>query len=86
MANSEHHGVKGDMWLKRSWTESSSGHVETYDDLKLESTEDGKNVILVKTYGSKNFLKIAGSTLKEERYQISADDLANLIKNNGVRV
>lgn len=86
MANSEHHGAKGDMWLKHSWTETSSGHVETYDDLKLESTADGKNVVLVKTYGSKNFLKTASSSLTEERYQISADDLANLIKNNGTRV
>lgn len=86
MANSEHHGAKGDMWLKHSWTETSSGHVETYNDLKLESTADGGNIILVKTSGSKNFLKAASSSHTEERYQISVDDLATLIKNNGTRI
>jgi len=42
MANKEHHGAKGEMWLNHSWTETSSGHIETYDDVKLECTPDEK--------------------------------------------
>jgi len=57
MASSEYHGSKGEMWLKHHWTETSSGHIETYDDLKLKSTENEKNIVLIKTSGVKNFIK-----------------------------
>jgi len=86
MANSEHHGAKGEMWLKHSWTETSSGHVETYDDLKLECTTDEKNIVLVRTSGMKNFIKSADRSHSEERYTISVDELVALIKQHGTRV
>jgi len=86
MANSEHHGAKGEIWLKHSWTETSSGHVETYDDLKLECTTDEKSIVLVKRSGVTNFIKTSESSNSEERYQISANDLANLIQQHGKRV
>ncbi|QQD72820.1 hypothetical protein [Acidithiobacillus ferrivorans] len=86
MASSEHHGARGEMWLKHSWTETSSGHVETYDDLKLESTQNEKSIVLVKTSGVNNFIKSSDSSSTEERYEILADDLVNLIKQHGKRV
>lgn len=86
MARTEQHGTKGTMWLKHSWSETSSGHVETLDDSILESTTDGKDVVLVKTKGVTNFIKTSEGSKTEERYQISADDLISLIKQHGRRV
>jgi len=86
MAKSEQHGTQGSMWLKHFWEETSSGHVETYDDLRLESSKDGENVILVKECGEKQFVKTASSDFKVEKYSISATELARLIVQYGHKV
>lgn len=86
MAKNEHHGATGEMCLKRSWTETSNGHIETYDDSKLESTTDGKSIVLVITRGVKNFIKSSENEQTEERYQLSTNDLVKLIKQHGKRI
>jgi len=86
MANRENHGAKGSMYLKRNYEESSSGHTEDYDDLKLDASADGASVILTETTGSKNFIRHNDGSYSESNYEISVTDLARLIKANGRRI
>ena len=86
MANHEHHGAKGNMYLQRNWEESSSGHTEHYDDIELVSSPDGKNIILVKTQGQKNFIKISETYINETKIKISVQEMVNLIEQYGQKI
>jgi len=83
MANREHHGSKGSMHLKRDWEESSSGHVEHFDDLILEATLDGNGVTLIKREGTENFIRNADTSLRETKTVISVQELVRLIEQYG---
>jgi hypothetical protein len=86
MGQSEHHGVKGKLHLQRNWTESSSTHLETFDDLWLEQGEDDSAVTLVRAHGDKNFIKTSGGDYREDRYVISVEKLSSLIKQHGKKI
>jgi hypothetical protein len=83
MGRREEHGAKGSMVLRRDWSESSSGHVETTNDLHLEATADGKAVTLTVSKGTTNFYNNQQSTLRETRTVIAVDSLVALILANG---
>jgi hypothetical protein len=83
MTKFERHGAHGEMRLKRNWTESSSGACEAFDDLDLESSEDGMHVILIKSQGEKDATMETGSTLRERRIAITVPDLVRLIEEHG---
>lgn len=83
MANHEQHGAKGQMYLQRDWEESSSGHVEHFDDLELEAAPDGKSVLLKVTKGTKNFIRDKDSGYSESMIEISVAELVSMIKKHG---
>jgi hypothetical protein len=80
MAQYEKHGAKGKMFLVRDWEESSSTHVERFDDYELMASEDEKSVVLVKSSGTKNFAKSSESSFCKVTHEISVEDLIELIK------
>lgn len=83
MANYEKHGAKGKMDLIRNWEESSSTQVESFDDYRLEASEDENNIILVKSNGTKNFIKFNDRDFQETRTRIGVKELIQLIEKHG---
>lgn len=86
MGQREQHGVKGILYLQRDWEESSSTHLEHYNDLYLESAEKATGVVLVFAHGKKNFIKISDSDYVEKRLFISVKDLVDLIRERGKEI
>ena len=85
MANSERHGAKGKMHLKHVWEESSSGHIEDFEDIELAASDNGDSVILTEKSGSKNFIRYSESGSSVSEYEISVTDLIQFIKDKGRR-
>lgn len=83
MGKREEHGAKGNMHLKHLWTETSSGHVETVDDVDLEASTDGKNLILIESKGTTNMYKIGEGRVKVTKTIISIEELVAFVKENG---
>ncbi|WP_157515215.1 hypothetical protein [Luteimonas abyssi] len=86
MASSENHGAKGRLDLQRHWTETSSTHVETFNDIWLEPGSDGKSVVLVHAHGQKNFIKSSDTDYREDRFSLSAEKLSSLIQQHGKKI
>lgn len=86
MTTRERHGAKGQMYLQRDCEESSSGHVEHFDDIELEASPDEKLVILKKSKGEKNFIRDKDGSYSESQIEISVADLVRLIEKNGRRI
>ena len=85
MGKSEHHDVLGRLDLHRHWTETSSTHVETFDNRWLEPGPEPATVTLVHAHGTKNFIKGHDSSYREDRYTLSAQTLASLIEQHAMR-
>jgi hypothetical protein len=85
MAQSETHGVNGRLDLRRHWTETSSTHLETFNDIWLEPGDSG-NVVLVHAHGRKNFIKSSDTDYREDKYAISAEELSALIQQHGKKI
>jgi phosphomannomutase len=83
MANYEKHGAQGEMYLIRDWEESSSTHIETFDDYKLEADVDENNIVLVKYSGTKNFIKTSAGDFSQTKVRISVKELIQLIEKHG---
>lgn len=86
MGKREEHGAKGEMNLKHLWTETSSGHVETVNDVDLQASADGKNLVLIESIGSTNMYKIGEGGVKVTKTTISVEELVAFVKENGQKI